>query len=159
MLLVVVAAFAGMLLTHQNTLAIIDLWPEGFRHQPLPAKLCGFIGWHENFAISSSSPRARSRYLVVGPSRRRPMVALAPCAVFAATDEFFQAFDPERTGSILDVLLDISGAVFAYFAYCALPASRASLRYRFGECLGRLPSSYSVVTRQTMERLNWYRAP
>jgi VanZ family protein len=35
-------------------------------------------------------------------------------------DESIQNFMPGRTGSIADIVIDTSGAMFAYFAYLAI---------------------------------------
>ena len=122
-LVLMVAAFAGILLTHHNTTAIVD---------PL-------VRWISPSATSGEVERIHQQarkfghflipagafaILVIGPLRRRPLTALALCALFAATDELLQAFNPARTGSILDVILDISGAVFAYFLFCGIRAAR-----------------------------------
>ena len=46
--------------------------------------------------------------------------ALVLCALFAVIDESLQNFIPGRTGSLADVIVDISGAVLAYFSYLAI---------------------------------------
>jgi VanZ family protein len=42
--------------------------------------------------------------------RRAGLIALLACAVWAFTDELHQAFEPTRSASALDVLLDTAGA-------------------------------------------------
>jgi len=54
-----------------------------------------------------------------GWSRSTASLTLAIAALYAATDEFHQAFVPTREASIRDVLLDISGAALALF-FCWL---------------------------------------
>ncbi len=39
--------------------------------------------------------------------------AIVICALYAAADEIHQTFEPDRTGSPIDVLIDASGAVIA----------------------------------------------
>lgn len=58
--------------------------------------------------------------LVIGPLRKLPLIALALCALFASIDEFLQTFIPGRSGSLMDVMLDTSGALFAFFVYRAI---------------------------------------
>jgi VanZ family protein len=48
--------------------------------------------------------------------------ALILAAVVASVDEYQQSFNPERTSSPFDVLLDISGAIFALSIYAAITA-------------------------------------
>lgn len=43
---------------------------------------------------------------------RRGYVALFLAFLFAASDEFHQTFIPKRTGLVMDVIIDTSGAVF-----------------------------------------------
>lgn len=51
-------------------------------------------------------------------------IAVAVVAAVAATDEINQSFDPRRTGSIWDVLLDLFGALSAIAAYKLLHSRR-----------------------------------
>jgi VanZ family protein len=64
--------------------------------------------------------------LVVGPLRRSPLLALLVCGVFAMIDESLQNFMPGRTGSLADVMVDTSGATFAYLAHRAISWIRLS---------------------------------
>jgi VanZ family protein len=48
-----------------------------------------------------------------GSSRRWAVIAIAMAATLAAIDEFHQAFVPERTGAVTDVLIDACGATIA----------------------------------------------
>jgi VanZ family protein len=41
----------------------------------------------------------------------------------SSADEFNQSFNPERTGSPVDVLIDLSGGLFGYFIYVFDPAA------------------------------------
>jgi VanZ family protein len=49
--------------------------------------------------------------LIIGPFRGRPYAALFVCLGYACSDEFHQAFVPERICAPKDVALDISGAM------------------------------------------------
>ena len=50
-----------------------------------------------------------------------PLLVAAPCALLvAAVDESIQAFVPGRAPSVLDVLLDLSGALCGSLAFLAL---------------------------------------
>jgi VanZ family protein len=49
--------------------------------------------------------------LIVGPFRGRPYAALFVCLGYACSDEFHQAFVPQRICSPKDVALDTSGAM------------------------------------------------
>jgi hypothetical protein len=126
-LLVMLAAFAGVLLAHGNTLAIVDPLVRWFRPS---ASATDILRTHDmarkfgHFVI----PAVAFAVLVIGPFPRRPLIALGWCALFATIDEFLQTFTPGRSGSILDVMLDTSGALFAYFVYRAIVSlvSRAS---------------------------------
>ena len=115
---IILAGFAGVLLAHENTLAIVDPLVRWFRPSASAAnilrvhdttrKLGHFLVLAVAFAL-----------LVVGPLRRHPLIALGLCALFAMIDEFLQTFIPGRSGSLLDVILDTTGALFAYFVYRA----------------------------------------
>ncbi|HVT74418.1 MAG TPA: VanZ family protein [Lacunisphaera sp.] len=48
-----------------------------------------------------------------GHALRVALIALAICAVYAATDEFHQSFVPSRTPSLVDVAIDTTGAALA----------------------------------------------
>jgi VanZ family protein len=58
--------------------------------------------------------------------RLRWLLSVLIVAAVASLDEFNQSFEPSRTSSVWDVMLDISGGVFASLAWYT--ASR--LRYR-----------------------------
>jgi len=120
--LLVIAAFAGVLLTHANTLAIIDPLVRWISPSATSAEIMRIHQQARKFG-HFLIPASVFAILVIGPLRRRPLTALALCGLFAVTDELLQAFNPDRTGSILDVLLDTSGAVFAYLVFCAIRAS------------------------------------
>jgi VanZ family protein len=49
--------------------------------------------------------------LIIGPFRGRPYAALFVCLGYACSDEFHQAFVPQRLCSPKDVALDVSGAM------------------------------------------------
>ena len=67
--------------------------------------------------------------LVLGPLRNRRYVALILCTVFAVLDETLQAFTPGRNGSIYDVALDVSGALFGFFVWSAISKGRRKTSY------------------------------
>jgi len=58
-------------------------------------------------------------YLLVSLLKAKRGIAIAAalllCTVFAGLDEFHQTFVPGRTSSMLDVFIDISGALFGLF--------------------------------------------
>lgn len=58
--------------------------------------------------------------LVRGPMHDRPYLALGLCVVYALVDEGHQTFVPGRTGSLYDVALDSSGALFSRFLIVAI---------------------------------------
>ncbi len=66
------------------------------------------------FILSIWSMRLEWKYLVRHDSGKRfPGLAVAWCLLYAISDEFHQAFVPGRGPHILDVAIDLSGAVFA----------------------------------------------
>jgi VanZ family protein len=119
MFLVILAGFAGILLAHGNTLAIVDPLVRWFRPS---ASATDVLRVHDttrklgHFLV----PAVAFALLVIGPLRRHPLIALGLCALFATIDEFLQTFIPGRSGSLLDVILDTTGALFAYFVYRAI---------------------------------------
>jgi VanZ family protein len=115
----ILAAFAGVLLAHANTLAIIDPLVRWLRPSASPADILRIHNIARKFG-HFLIPGVAFALLVIRPLRRHPLIALALCALFASVDEFFQTFIPGRSGSILDVILDTSGALFAYFVYRAI---------------------------------------
>jgi VanZ family protein len=119
MFLVILAAFAGVLLTHGNTLAIVDPVVRWLRPSVSPTDILRIHDMARKFG-HFLIPAVAFALLVIGPLRRRPLIALALCALFASIDEFLQTFIPGRHGSALDVILDTSGALFAYFVYRAI---------------------------------------
>jgi VanZ family protein len=117
--LVLLAGFAGVLLNPQNTLALVDPFIRWLQPSVSLAEIDRLhtIGRDlGHFVI----PAAAFGILVIGPLRRYPVFALLLCVIFAVIDESLQNFMPNRTGSISDVIIDTSGAVFAYFAYLAI---------------------------------------
>lgn len=117
--IVLLAFFAGILLVHGNTLAVVDPIVRWLRPSASPDDVTRIHNTARklgHFMI----PAAAFAVLVIGPLRRRPGIALALCAGFAVTDESLQTFIPGRDGSLLDVILDTSGAIFAYFVYLAI---------------------------------------
>jgi VanZ family protein len=115
----VLAAFASVLLAHRNTLAIVDRLVRQMR----PTASSTDIERIHNMARKFGHfliPAAAFAMLVLGPLRKRPAFALTLCALFAVADEWLQNFTPGRNGSLADVILDVSGAIFAYFTYRAI---------------------------------------
>jgi VanZ family protein len=120
--LVVLAAFAGVLLKHGNTLAMVDpliRWVKPAVSSDDIERIHKMAREFGHFLI----PGAAFAILVIAPLRRRPVLALGLCIVFAVIDESLQSFIPGRTGSLEDVILDTSGAVFAYFVYRVIVSS------------------------------------
>jgi VanZ family protein len=117
------AAFSITFFTHANTFAIFEpiigwLVPDA---SPAEISRLHILGRKlSHFLIPAIAYLA----LVIGPLRNRRYSALALCAVFAVLDETLQAFTPARTGSIYDVALDVSGALFGFFVYSALTMGR-----------------------------------
>jgi VanZ family protein len=117
--LVLLAGFAGVLLNPRNTLALVDPLIRWLR----PSESSADIDRLHTMARDLGHlliPAAAFGILVLGPLRRHPVFALVLCALFAVIDESIQNFMPGRTGSIADVIIDTSGAVFAFFAYLAI---------------------------------------
>jgi VanZ family protein len=117
--LVLLAGFAGVMLNPRITLALIDPFIRWLRPSASSAdidRLHAIARDLGHFLI----PAAGFGILVIGPLRKHPVFALGLCVLFAVIDESMQNFMPGRTGSIADVIIDTSGAVFAYFAYLAI---------------------------------------
>ncbi len=137
--LLILAALAGALLAPRNTLAVVDplvrlLRPSASAHDI--ERVHNMARKFGHFII----PGVAFALMVLGPLRKRPLIALALCALFAMLDEFLQTYTPDRSGSFFDVILDTSGALFAYFVYRAIvrwprlgystePVHRASSRH------------------------------
>lgn len=70
-----------------------------------------------------------SRAFARGDTFRKywPLYSLAVVITIASIDEFHQSFEPERTGAVADVLLDIFGGTMAAAVY-ALTARLLELR-------------------------------
>jgi VanZ family protein len=61
-------------------------------------------------------------------SGRQAGLALLLCALYAASDEFHQRFVPTRTATVVDVMIDVTGAALALLAirgWCAWRARAA----------------------------------
>ena len=67
------------------------------------------------FAASSSQVLSKYRYIL----------ALLLVILIASTDEFKQSFEPSRTSSPLDSLLDIAGGIFALIAVYIVRKTRS----------------------------------
>ena len=117
--LVILAGFAGLLLNPRNTLALIEPCIQWFQPSASSANIERFHVMIRDFG-HFLIPAAAFGILVIGPLRNRPLFAFGLCVSFAVIDESFQNFMPGRTGSIADVAIDTSGAMFAYFAYLAI---------------------------------------
>jgi hypothetical protein len=114
-----IAMFSTMLFSHGNTFSIVE---------PIVLWWAPHVS-AETLALAHNAARKMGHFfipalafwtLVIGPLRNRPLIALVVCAIFACADEAFQTFSPGRTGSILDVMLDISGALFGFFVHAAI---------------------------------------
>jgi VanZ family protein len=108
-----------MLFSHGNTRAIVEpffrwVYPKVSSEEIYAAHNLSRKFGH--FVI----PALAFLVLVNGPLRKRPLAALLVCAIFAFLDEGLQTFVPGRSGSIYDVALDVSGALFGFFVYGAL---------------------------------------
>jgi VanZ family protein len=117
--LVILAGFAGLLLNPRNTLALIDpciRWVQPSASSANIERFHAMIRDFGHFLI----PAAAFGILVLGPLRKHPLFAFGLCVSFAVIDESIQNFMPGRTGSIADIVIDTSGAMFAYFAYLAI---------------------------------------
>ncbi|MGA2412018.1 MAG: VanZ family protein [Candidatus Binataceae bacterium] len=117
--LVALAIFASALFAHQNTMAITDSLVRWLR----PGSSANDIERIHNVARKFGHfliPAAAFALLVIGPLRQRPLAALVLCALFAVIDESIQAFTPGRNGSVLDVILDTSGALCGFFLNSAI---------------------------------------
>jgi len=126
-LLLVLAAFANVLLVPGNTLAIVDpvvRWVHPAASSADIARIHHMARKFGHFLI----PAVAFALLVIGPLRRRPLTALALCALFAMIDECLQIFTPGRSGKLTDVILDASGAMLGYFVYCTIAMLRRILR-------------------------------
>jgi hypothetical protein len=117
--LVVLALFSGVALNPKNTLALIDpvvRWLRPSASFEDIDRIHLMVREFGHFLI----PAAAFVALVIGPLRRRPLLALFLCAVFAIVDESLQNFMPGRTGSLADVIVDVSGGTVAYLVYKAI---------------------------------------
>jgi hypothetical protein len=117
--LLALALIAGVALHPQNTLTLVDPIIRWFR----PFASLDDIGRIHLMAREFGHfliPAVGFVVLVIGPLRRRPLLALLLCAAFAIIDESLQNFMPGRTGSLADGIVDVSGATLAYLVYRAI---------------------------------------
>ena len=117
------AAFSIGFLTHANTFALAEpiirrLMPHASAEDISTLHVLSRKLGH--FAI----PAVAYLALVLGPLRNHPYIALIMCALFAVLDETLQTFTPGRNGSIFDVALDVSGALFSFFVCSAISRGR-----------------------------------
>ena len=117
--LVLLAGFAGVVLNPRNTLALIGPFIRWLRPSASSADIDRLHTMARDFG-HFLIPAAAFVILVIGPLRRHPVSALLLCVSFAVIDESIQNFVPGRTGSIVDIIIDATGAVFAYFGYLAI---------------------------------------
>ena len=135
---IALAIFAGVALHPQNTLALVDPFVRWLRPSASPEDIDRIHFMAREFG-HFLIPAAAFFVLVIGPLRRRPLLALLLCAAFAVIDESIQNFMPGRTGSLTDVVGDVSGATLAYVVYRAILWIRPPRWYRaFQPRLGRL---------------------
>ena len=117
--IVALALVAGVALHPQNTFALVDpiiRWFRPFASFEDIDRIHRMAREFGHFLI----PAMAFVVLVIGPLRRRPLLALLLCAAFAVIDESVQNFMPGRTGSLADVIVDVSGATLAYLLYRAI---------------------------------------
>lgn len=76
-------------------------------------KSAHFIEYAILAALAYRAFRGSSKNLLVSHPF---LAALLSAAIVAVADETYQSFDPSRTGSPVDVLIDLSGAVAALAA-------------------------------------------
>jgi hypothetical protein len=87
--LVVLAAFAGVFLAHGNTFGIVDplaRWVRPTASSSDIARIHNMARKFGHFLI----PAVAFALLVIGPLRKRPVLALALCVLFGVIDEWFQ---------------------------------------------------------------------
>ena len=87
-----------------------ELSPQGFRLAHSVVRKAAHLLEYAVLAIllcrALTAPGARITVAVM-------VRAVVICALYASADEFHQTFEPDRTGSPVDVLIDSSGAVVA----------------------------------------------
>jgi VanZ family protein len=108
------AAFSVGFLTHANTFALA----EPIIHCLMPHASADDISTLHVLSRKLGHfliPAAAYLALVLGPLRNHRFFALIMCAGFAVLDETLQTLTPGRNGSLFDVALDISGALFSFF--------------------------------------------
>jgi VanZ family protein len=113
---IALALFAGVALHPKNTLALVDpviRWVRPGASLEEIDRIHLIAREFGHFLI----PAVAFALLVLGPLRKRPLLALLLCAVFAVIDESLQSFMPGRTGSLADVIVDVSGTTLAYLVY------------------------------------------
>ena len=133
---IALAIFAGVALHPRNTLAVVDPFVRWLRPSTSPEDIDRINLMAREFG-HFLIPAAAFLILVIGPLRRRPLLALLLCAAFAIIDESFQNFMPGRTGSLADVIVDVSGATLAYVIYRSIlwirpPRQHRAFQPRFG---------------------------
>jgi len=117
------AAFSVGFLSHANTFAVA----EPIIHCLMPHASAESISMLHVLSRKLGHfliPAVAYLALVLGPLRNHRYVALIMCAVFAVLDETLQTFTPGRNGSIFDVALDVSGALFSFFVCSAISRGR-----------------------------------
>jgi hypothetical protein len=125
--LVALALFAGVALNPKNTLAMVDPWIRRVRPGASFADIDRIHLMAREFG-HFLIPAVAFAVLVFGPLRARPLFALSLCALFAVIDESIQHFMPGRTGSLVDLIVDASGATLAYLVYRAILRIRLNRR-------------------------------
>ncbi|MGH7933792.1 MAG: VanZ family protein [Candidatus Binataceae bacterium] len=110
--IIVILVLGSSLFSYRHTSAIVDplivfVSPRLSLAQATHLKY--FIRWSAHFIEYG----VLFLILILGPFRGRPLAAFVACLMCACLDEGLQTFDPARTGSILDVGLDASGAAAA----------------------------------------------
>ena len=84
----------------------------------------------EYAVLASLLFRALVHTVLKGKTAFALAAALFFCALYAASDEFHQAFVPSRTASLRDVAIDVMGALLALSAYWLLMGRHPELARR-----------------------------
>ena len=71
-------------------------------------------------------------WALVGPPLRSALLAALACLIFAATDEWHQAFTPGRVPEVADLFADAAGILLGIAAFALLPADWRTARERGG---------------------------
>jgi VanZ family protein len=93
-----------------------DLTPAGFRFAHNVIRKSAHLIEYAILAILACRAQTTPRMSI---PRSVALRTLAGCAAYALVDEAHQAFVPSRTGSVVDVLVDVTGATLGAWALTA----------------------------------------